>query len=65
MPKIRISDDKWGKVWRLLIKIGPIHRLPEDGKVYLVSDRHIEALREHNIPFEQLNPSREDVGRLR
>ena len=50
MAKIRISDDQWGKVWRLLIKIGPIHRLPVDGKVYLVSDKHIKALRKYNMP---------------
>ena len=56
MPKIRLRDNQWGRVWWTLIKVGPIHRLPEDGKVYLVSDEHIEALREQNMPFEQLYP---------
>jgi len=60
MPTIRLRDDQWGRIWRILIKIGPIHRLPEKGKVYSVSDEHIEALRKRNMPFEQLHPHEDE-----
>jgi len=60
MPTIRLRHDQWGEVWRMLIKIGPIHRLPEDGKVYSVSDEHIKALRSHNVSFEQLYPRKKE-----
>jgi hypothetical protein len=60
MPTIRLRDDQWAKVWRMLTKVGPIHRLPESGKVYSVSDAHIAALRKHNMPFEQLYPHKKE-----
>ncbi len=64
MPAIRLRDDRWAEIWQMLIKIGPIHRLPETGKVYSVSDEHIKALREHSMFFEQLYPVK-DLGHIR
>lgn len=52
MPAIRIPKENWGKVWHALLDIGEIHRIPpEDEKVYIVSDKHIEHLKARNLPY--------------
>jgi len=56
MPAIRIPKENWGKIWRALLDIGEIHRIPpEDEKVYIVSDKHIEHLKARNLPYEEVS----------
>lgn len=56
MQAIRIPQEQWGKVWRVLVAAGPISRLSQE-PVYLVSDRHIRLLRRKKLPFELIPPS--------
>jgi hypothetical protein len=51
MQAIRIPQDQWGKVWRVLVASGPITRLSQE-PVYLVSDRQVRLLRRKKLPFE-------------
>jgi len=39
-----------------LLDIGEIHRVPpEDEKIYIVSDKHIEHLKAQNLPYEEVS----------
>lgn len=54
MPKIRIPEDQWEKVWWELTGVGPISR-SEKEPVYLVSKKHIEHLDRLHLQYELLN----------
>lgn len=60
MPRIRIPKEHWGEVWMTLVEVGAISRISVE-PVYLVSQKHINALMEKNLPFELVN-SRKDTG---
>ena len=51
MPAIRIPEEHWGKVWRVLVASGPISRISQE-PVYLVSDEQLRLLRRKKLPFE-------------
>ena len=51
MPVIRIPEEHWGKVWRVLVAAGPISRLSEE-PVYAVSENQVKLLRRKKLPFE-------------
>ena len=53
MPSIRIPEEHWGKVWRVLVESGPISRVSKE-PVYLVSERQVRLLRRKKLPFELL-----------
>jgi hypothetical protein len=63
MKAIRIPQEQWGRVWRVLVASGPISRLSQE-PVYLVSDKQVRLLRRKKLPFEfvslsdGLNPGR-------
>jgi hypothetical protein len=51
MQAIRIPDDQWGKIWRLLVASGPVFCTgPEP--VYVVTNRQVRLLRRKKLPFE-------------
>ena len=56
MPAIRIPEEHWGKVWRFLIKNGPISRVSKE-YIYLISDDQLRLLRKKKLPFELIPPS--------
>jgi hypothetical protein len=55
MHTIRIPEEHWGKVWRVLVASGPISRISEE-PVYLVSDEQLRLLRRKKLPFELVLP---------
>ena len=55
MPAIRIPEEHWGKVWRVLVASGPISRISQE-PVYLVSDEQLRLLRRKKLPFELVLP---------
>jgi hypothetical protein len=62
MPAIRIPKENWGKVWHALLDIGEIHRIPpEDEKVYIVSDKHIELENVKIGGMESFNEERDNI----
>jgi len=60
MPRIRIPKEHWGEVWMVLVEVGAISRISVE-PVYLVSKKHIDVLKEKNLPFEFVN-SRKEIG---
>ena len=50
MPIIRIPKEHWETIWETLGQVGPIHRVSKD-YLYVVSEKHIEILKEKNLPF--------------
>ena len=58
MPRIRIPEEHWGKVWTTLVEVGAISRVSVE-PVYLVSKRHIDVLQEKNLPFEFVDSGKE------
>ena len=60
MPRIRIPKEHWGEVWMTLVEVGAISRISVE-PVYLVSKKHIDVLKEKNLPFEFVN-SKKDAG---
>lgn len=61
MPRIRIPKEHWGEVWMKLVGVGPVSLISEE-PVYIVSKRHVEFLKENNLPFEVLNSQKEMAG---
>ncbi len=51
MPTIRIPQEHWGRVWRVLVASGPISRLSQE-PVYQVSDEQLRLLRRNKLPFK-------------
>ncbi len=51
MKAIRIPEEHWGKVWRVLVASGPISRISQE-PVYIVSDKQVRLLRRKKLPFE-------------
>ena len=60
MPRIRIPKEHWGEVWMALAGVGSISLISEE-PIYIVSKKHIDVLKEKNLPFEFVN-SRKDTG---
>ena len=61
MPRIRIPKEHWGEVWMALVGVGSVSLISEE-PIYLVSKKHIEFLKEKNLPFEILNSKQKLVG---
>jgi hypothetical protein len=55
MPTIRIPQEHWGKVWRILVASGPISRVSQE-PVYQVSDLQLRLLRRKKLPFALVAP---------
>lgn len=53
MSLIRIPEEQWGEIWRILIQVGPITCVDKD-LTYVVSPAHIEVLTEKGLPFEKV-----------
>jgi len=51
MPIIRISKEHWEETWEALTPIGPVHRSNDKDFVYSVSEKHVEALKDKDLPF--------------
>ena len=56
MPVIQIPQAAWGKVWRFLVKTGPVSRISQQ-PVYLVTDRQIRLLKKKKLPFALVSSS--------
>ena len=52
MQKIRIPKETWLKSWRTLLQEGAITQVSED--YYIVSARHVQILKEKQLPFEEV-----------
>ena len=61
MPRIRIPKEHWGEVWMVLVGVGSISLISEE-PIYIVSKKHLEFLKEKNLPFEILNSKQELAG---
>ena len=61
MPRIRIPKEHWGEVWMALAGVGSISLISEE-PIYIVSKKHIEFLKEKNLPFEVLDSKKEVAG---
>lgn len=61
MPKIRVSKEHWGEVWKALVEVGAVSLISEE-PIYIVSKKHLEALKEKNLPFEILDSKRKVEG---
>jgi len=61
MPRIRIPKEHWGEVWMKLVGVGPISLISEE-PIYIVSKKHIDVLKEKNLPFEVLDSRQELAG---
>jgi hypothetical protein len=53
MQKIRIPKETWHKSWKILLQEGAITQVSED--CYIVSGRHVQILKEKQLPFEEVN----------
>jgi hypothetical protein len=51
MPLIRIPEEHWGEVWRVLVASGPIGRWTKE-LIYSVSEQQVRLLRRKKLPFE-------------
>ncbi len=56
MIKVRIPRETWHQVWKSLLQEGAVTRVSKD-YVYLVSDRHVQILKEKQLPFEVIDSS--------
>ena len=54
MTKIKIPRKTWHKIWKSLLQEGPVTRVSKD-YVYLISDRHLQILKEKQLPFEEID----------
>ena len=54
MIKVKIPRQTWHKAWKLLLQEGPVTRVSKD-YVYLISDRHLQILKEKQLPFEEID----------
>jgi hypothetical protein len=48
---IRIPEEQWGEIWRVLIQVGPITCVDKD-LTYVVSPAHLDLLKDLGLPFE-------------
>jgi len=56
MPMIQLLEGTADNVWRELIEIGPVHRIPPaEENFYIVSRKQIEELKRKNLPFKEVN----------
>ncbi|MBI1927606.1 hypothetical protein HYR99_25610 [Candidatus Poribacteria bacterium] len=56
MVKVRIPRETWHQVWKSLLQEGAVTRVSKD-YVYLVSDRHVQILKDKQLPFEVIDSS--------
>jgi len=61
MPRIRIPKEHWSEVWMALVGVGSISLISEE-PIYIVSKKHIEVLKEKNLPFEVLDSKQKVAG---
>ena len=54
MIKVKIPRETWHKVWKSLIQEGPVTRVSK-GYIYLISNRHLQILKEKQPPFEEID----------
>ena len=54
MPKVKISRETWHKIWKTLLLEGAVTYVSED-YVYIVSERHLQILKEKQLPFEEVD----------
>jgi hypothetical protein len=54
MIKVRIPRETWHQVWKSLLQEGAVTRVSQD-YTYLVSDRHLQILKEKQLPFEVID----------
>ena len=57
MPTIRLFPSSEAKSWRVLLDTNePVHCFKSDkGKLYLISRRQLEVLKQLQLPFEELH----------
>ena len=51
MPRIRIVEKDWGRVWKALVASGPISRSSQE-LIYHVSEQQVKLLQQKKLPFE-------------
>jgi hypothetical protein len=61
MPFIRIHENVWGRVWRVLVASGPISRVSQE-PVYFVSAGQVRLLRRKKLPFLHENGNSASVA---
>jgi ribose 5-phosphate isomerase len=64
MVKIRIPRETWHKVWKVLLQEGAVTRVSKD-YIYLVSDRHVQLLKEKQLPFEVIDSGVSSYEKIR
>ncbi|HIE27848.1 TPA: hypothetical protein EYP66_11230 [Candidatus Poribacteria bacterium] len=56
MPTIQLLKEAADNVWRELIELGPVHRIPPaEDNLYIVSRKQVKELRRKNLPFKEVN----------
>jgi hypothetical protein len=56
MPTIQLLKETADNVWRELIELGPVHRIPPaEENLYIVSRKQVEELKRKNLPFKEVN----------
>jgi hypothetical protein len=62
MPVIRIPEEHWAKVWRVLVAAGPVSRVSLQ-PIYFVSEAQVRLLRRKKLPFKAVrSPNGNDSG---
>ncbi|MBM3236851.1 hypothetical protein FJZ31_11225 [Candidatus Poribacteria bacterium] len=56
MPTIQLLKETADNVWRELIELGPVHRIPPvEENLYIVSRKQVEELKRKNLSFKEVN----------
>jgi len=59
MIAIRLPKNQWGKAWRAMIEVGPIHLVADD-PIYYVLPAHVEMLNAKRFDYDVVK--RRDSG---
>ena len=51
MIAIRLPKIQWGKAWRAMIEVGPVHLVADD-PIYYVLPAHLEMLNAKGFDYE-------------
>ncbi len=63
MITIRLAKKQWGKAWRAMIEVGPVHLVADD-PIYEVLPAHLEVLDARGFQYEMVKlPNAEVVQR--
>jgi len=56
MPTIQLLKGTADNVWRELVELGPVHRIPPaEENLYIVSRKQVEELKRKNLSFKEVN----------